>query len=233
LLIWLADLTSNTRLTIDMIRDELQRILAAGPLNIGEIHARQCSDTTFVLCHWRDAEPRESAQKSLRIYSDPLIARDLARFDGENRYRPLKGAPTLPDGWQLRLDSVDAVRLALDFIYPGALASWLAWREKRVEPAELKSTLGRQTGMYRVTSRLTNSEANDLAGWFCRSDRACLRTILWTIDGNRPDESLPSTKFDPRYDQLGQKRSAMPFLCIEACNLFVAEARKIVKQRQS
>jgi hypothetical protein len=220
-------------LAIDMICDELQRILTAGPLNIGEIHVRRLSDTSFVLSHWRDANPSEPAQKCLQIYSDPLIARDLARFDNQNRYRPLKGAPTMPDGWQLRLDSVDAVRLALDFIYPGAIASWLAWRENRVEPTDLKSTLSRQTGMYRVTSRLTNSEANHLAGWFCRSDRACLRTIMWTIDGNRPDESLPPTKFDPRYDQLGEKRSAMPFLCIEACNLFVAEARKIVKQRKS
>jgi hypothetical protein len=139
----------------------------------------------------------------------------------------------LPGGWQLRLDSVDAVRLALDFIYPGALASWLAWREKQVEPTDLRSTLSRQTGMYRVTSTLLDAEANQLAGSFCRSDRACLRTILWTIDGNRPDQSLPPTKFDPCYDQLGQKRSAIPFLCTEACNLFVAEARKIVKQRQS
>ena len=216
-----------------MIRDELQRILTDGPLHIGEIHVRRYSDASFVLCHWRDAAPPEPAQGFLRTYSNPLIARDIARFDGQNRYRLLKGAPTLPRGWQLRLDSVDAVRLALDFIYPGALASWLAWREKQIEPTELRSTLSRQTGMYRVTSTLLDAEANQLAGSFCRSDRACLRTILWTIDGNRPDQSLPPTKFDPCYDQLGQKRSAIPFLCTEACNLFVAEARKIVKQRQS
>jgi 4Fe-4S binding protein/cobalt chelatase family protein len=216
-----------------MICDELQRILADGPLHIGEIHVRRYTDASFVLCHWRDAAPHGPAQSFLRTYTDPLIARDLARFDSQNRYRPLKGAPTLSDGWQLRLDSVDAARLALDLIYPGALASWLAWREKQVEPTDLRSTLSRQTGIYRVTSRLMDSEANQLAGSICRSDRGCLRTILWAIDGNRPDQSLPLTKFDPGYDQLGQKRSAIPFLCIEPCNLFVAEARKIVKQRQS
>jgi 4Fe-4S iron-sulfur cluster binding domain/DR2241 stabilising domain len=214
-----------------MIHDQLQRILTAGPLNIGEIQVRRSSDTSFALRHWQDADPHKPG--SLRIYSDPRVARDLARFDVQNRYRPLKGAPTLPTGWELRLDSVGAVRLALDFFYPGALASWLAWREKRINPTDLRSTLSRQTGMYRVTAKLTNAEANQLAGSFCRSDRACLRTILWTLDGNRPDEILPPTKFDPKYDQLGQERSAIPFLCTEACNLFVAEARKIVKQRKS
>ena len=133
-----------------MIRDQLRRILAAGPLNIGEIQVRQLLDASFSLRHWRDADPDKSVQKPLRILTDPLAARDLARFDDQNRYRPLKGAPTLPTGWELQLDSLASVRLALDCIYPGALASWIAWRQKRVQPIDLRTTLSRQTGMYRV-----------------------------------------------------------------------------------
>jgi hypothetical protein len=216
-----------------MIREQLRRSLLAGPLNIGEIQLRRYSDTLFIMRHWRDASLAGPATKSLRIYSDPRVARELARYDDQKCYRPLKGAPTLPAGWELRLDSIAAVNLALDFFYPGALASWLAWKEDRVKPTDLKATLSRQTGMYRVAGKLANAEANDLAGSFCRSDGGCLRTILWTVEGNRPEGRLPVTKFDPNYDQLGQGRPAIPFLCIEACNLFVAEARKIVKQRQS
>jgi 4Fe-4S iron-sulfur cluster binding domain/DR2241 stabilising domain len=216
-----------------MIGDQLQRILAAGNLEIGEIIVRQITDTLFVVRHWLDAAPAEPARAALRLYTGPSAARDLVRFDREGRYRPLKGAPTLPTGWELQLDSIAAVKLALDFIYPGALASWFAWHEEQVKPVDLRVTLNRQTGMYRVTHKLTSTAAEELAGRFCRSDRACLRTILWTVDGKLPDGNLPVAKFKPHHDQLGQGRPAVPFLCIEACNLFVAEARKTVKKSPS
>jgi sirohydrochlorin cobaltochelatase len=211
-----------------MIRDRLQRILATGSLNLGEINARRLTDVLFIVRHRQDAEPGKAAK--LRTYTGPAAARDLARFDREGRYRPLKGAPTLPTGWELQLDSIDSLRLAIDAFYPGALAGWFAWEKRRVRPVDLRTTLNRQTGMYRVTQKLTDSEADDLAGRFCRSDGGCLRTILWTIEGKRPDGNLPETKFSIKYDQLGKHESAIPFLCLEACNLFVAEARKSVKQ---
>jgi sirohydrochlorin cobaltochelatase len=213
-----------------MIRDQLQCILANGSLNLGEINVRRLSDTLFVVRHWQDADPGKAAGADLRIYSGSAAARELARFDREGRYRPLKGAPTLPAGWELQLDSIDALKLAIDSFYPGALASWAARQEGRVNPVDLRVTLSRQTGMYRVTQKLTDAEANELAGRFCRSDHACLRTILWTTQGKRPDGNLPATKFEPKHDQLEQGRPTVPFLCLEACNLFIAEARKTVKQ---
>jgi hypothetical protein len=216
-----------------MIRDRLQRILASGSLSLGELNVRRITDTLFIVRHWQDADQGKASGSDLRVYIGPEAARHLAQFDGEGRYRPLKGAPTLPACWELRLDSIDALRLAIDSFYPGALASWVAWQENRIEPVDLRSTLNRQTGMYRVTRKLTSSEANELAGRFCRSDHACLRTILWTVEGKRPNKELPETKFAVAYDQLGQDRPAVPFLCVEACNLFVAEARRTVKQSSS
>jgi 4Fe-4S binding protein len=84
--------------------------------------------------------------------------------------------------------------------------------------------------MYRVTQKLTDQEADRLAGRFCHSNGGCLRTILWTIDGKHPGGNLPETKFSINHDQLGKQEPGIPFLCLEACNLFVAEARRIVKQ---
>jgi sirohydrochlorin cobaltochelatase len=214
-----------------MICDRLKCILATGSLNLGEINVRRVTDALFVLRHRQDAKSGNAAE--LRIYRGPAAARDLARFDREGRYRPLKGAPTLRDGWELQLDSIDSLRLAIDAFYPGALASWFAWEERRINPIDLRTTLNRQTGMYRVTQKLTDHDADRLAGRFCRSDGGCLRTILWTIDGQRPDGNLPETKFSIKHDQLGKHESAIPFLCIEACNLFVAEARRTVKQSRT
>jgi sirohydrochlorin cobaltochelatase len=212
-----------------MIRDRLQRILAVATLNLGEINARRVTDTLFIVRHRQDAELEEGAP--LRIYTGPANARDLARFDREGRYRSLKGAPTLPVGWELRLDSIDSLKLAIDFFYPGALASWFAWEDRQISPVDLRTTLNRQTGMYRVAQKLTDTEADELAGRFCRSNGACLRTILWTISGKRPDGNLPKTKFAITDDQLGKQDPAIPFLCLEPCNLFVAEARETVKRR--
>ena len=214
-----------------MIRDRLQRLLGIGSLNLGEINARRITDTFFIVRHREDAEPREAPP--LRIYTEPAAARDLARFDREGRFRPLKGAPTLPAGWELRLDSIDSLKLAIDYFYPGALASWFAREDRRINPVDLRTTLNRQTGMYRVTQKLTNAEADELAGRFCRSDGGCLRTILWTIAGKRPNGNLPETKFAISDDQLGKHDPAIPFLCLEACNLLVAEARETVKQRST
>jgi sirohydrochlorin cobaltochelatase len=224
----LTAIIAHRQLAIDMIRDRLQRVLANGSLNLGEINARRITDTLFIVRHREDAEPGKIA--TLQIYTGPAAARDLARFDRKGQYRPLKGAPTLPTGWELRLDSIDSLRLAIDSFYPGALASWLAWDEGRANPVDLRTTLNRQTGMYRVTQKLSNAQADELAGRFCRSNGGCLRTILWTIEGKRPDGNLPETKFLTQHDQLGKYEPAIPFLCWEACNLFVAEARKSVKQ---
>jgi sirohydrochlorin cobaltochelatase len=214
-----------------MIRDRLQRVLAIGSLNLGEINARRITDTSFIVRHRQDAGSEEGPP--LRVYTEPAAARDLARFDREGRFRPLKGAPNLPAGWELRLDSLDSLKLAIDYFYPGALASWFAWEDRRINPVDLRTTLNRQTGMYRVTQKLTDAEADGLAGRFCRSDGGCLRTILWTIKGKRPSGNLPETKFAIPDDQLGKHDPAIPFLCLEACNLFVAEARETVKQRST
>jgi hypothetical protein len=41
---------------------------------------------------------------------------------------------------------------------------------------------------------------------------------------------LPSEKFDPAFDQTGAGRPVIPLLCQEACNLLVAEARRVVQE---
>jgi len=58
-----------------------------------------------------------------------------------------------------------------------------------------------------------------------------LRTIQWKRDLSDAPAStlLPPEKFDPGFDQTGREESTLPLLCQEACNLLVAEARKVVK----
>jgi len=92
--------------------------------------------------------------------------------------------------------------------------------------------------MYRVAAKISDTQIDDVVADFCRSDSGCLRTILWKRDRNGAIAStkLPSEKFDAAYDQVSAIDSpgstppaTVPLLCQEACNLLVAQCRKVVK----
>ncbi|MDQ6859612.1 MAG: hypothetical protein M3032_00430 [Verrucomicrobiota bacterium] len=179
-----------------------------------------------MLCHCEDA-----TRGDLVEYDDANAATELARFDDLGKYRPLKTAPNLRHGWRLVLARVEEVRLAFDLFYPGRIAAFAAWKKDALVTTPLRETLGRQTGMYRVAGKISDADADSLIGNFCRSDGGCLRTILWRRDrtGRMPSSQLPTTKYDPEFDQTGRGEPAWPLLCQEACNLVVAAAREVVK----
>jgi hypothetical protein len=217
-------------------------------VGFGQILVRK-TGTGFVLLH-RDDE----FQKDLRAFSSPEDGIEIAKFDDAGNYRPLKTAPNLRHGWRLQLGTLAELKRALDYFYPGRLAVFLAWKSGQLHTTPLRKTLDRQSGMYRVAAKISGDQINDVVGDFCRSDGGCLRTILWTRDqrGAIASTKLPQEKFDPTYDQVSacsrrpvgdamrgsqsaQRRAShseaatIPLLCQEACNLLVAECRKVVK----
>ena len=211
----------------------LSQWIAAGVRHIGQILIAEKSGG-FLLSHRED----EEASGDLQLYRSPNDAAEIAKFDDAGNYRPLKTAPNLRHGWRLELVDLAALRLALDFFYPGRLATLAAWEENRLKPTALRVTLARQSGMYRVAARISDSEADALVGRFCRSrggEPGCLRTILWRRDerGAQASMRLPLEKFIAQIDQTGREERAIPLLCQEACNLLVAEARKVVKAEVS
>lgn len=204
----------------------LAKWVATGLRCIGQVSIEARDDGTFALTHREDA-----SRNDLVPYGQADEAASLARFDDAGNYRPLKTAPNLRHGWRLMLPDRSALGIALDLFYPGRLAAFAAWETGTLVTTPLRDTLDRQTGMYRPAARISDMEANTLVGNFCRSDGGCLRTILWKRDreGTLASTLLPSEKFDPAHDQTGFGRSIIPLLCQEACNLLVAEARKMVK----
>src|SRR5438067_677477 len=211
----------------------------AAPFYFGQILVTKRDVSGFVLFH-RDDAPLDR----LQTYLDAEEAVRIAKYDDAGNYRPLKTAPNLRHGWRLALATVEELRRALDYFYPSRLAVFGAWKSGYLKTTALRETLDRQSGMYRVATRISDPQINDLVADFCRSDSGCLRTILWKRDRNRVIAStkLPNEKFDPVYDQgtaSGPPGSAtpataaaaatVPLLCQEACNLLVAECRKVVK----
>ena len=200
-------------------------------LRIGQIVVREPVGGGYELRHERDVAQAEAA---LALHSDPEDAAALALYDDTGGYRPLKTAPNLRCGWRLVILDDPGLRLALDLFYPARMGAWRAFQAERLDTTPLRETLGRQTGMYRVTQKLTDDQADALVGRFCRSDGGCLRTILWrrNATGAMASTRLPPEKFDPAWDQTtGEEggKGFVPLLCQEACNLLVAEARAIVK----
>jgi len=215
----------------DTIARALEAMVTDGVCT-GEISVTK-TNAGFALSH-RDDEVRTDLQK----FSRPEDAIEIAKHDDAGNYRPLKTAPNLRHGWRLELGALEDLRRALDYFYPGRLAVFAAWRSGKLQTTPLRETLDRQSGMYHVAAKISDSQINDLVADFCRSNGGCLRTILWKrdADGAITSTKLPKEKFDPAYDQaqaLGGPGSTppatVPLLCQEACNLLIAECRKMVK----
>jgi sirohydrochlorin cobaltochelatase len=172
---------------------------------------------------WELRHADDAGRTDLVNHKHAVDARALANLDDAEAYRPLKTAPNLRRGWRLIVSNVSDLRRALDAFYPAMLEMWLANQAGEVVPVSLRGTLGRQTGMYRVTQKLTDAQAQELIARTCH-DGACLKTILWKLDAGQVVTSLPEEKFRPAGGD------AMPLLCQEACNILVAAARKVVKE---
>jgi sirohydrochlorin cobaltochelatase len=214
------------------MRNSIGRVLEAARFCVGQIVVQK-SDGCFVICH-RDDETLDESP----IFRSAEDAIEIAKYDDAGNYRPLKTAPNLRHGWRLELDTLEQLRCALDYFYPGRLAVFAAWKSDKLQTTSLRETLDRQSGMYRVAAKISDSQIDNLVADFCRSDGGCLRTILWKrdADGTVSSTKLPNEKFDPEYDQVpGLKRpespppATVPLLCQEACNLLIAECRKMVK----
>src|ERR1043166_9930676 len=186
--------------------DELLKRLISAPFYFGQILVRRASGSGFVLSH-RDDE----AADQLKIFRSAEDAIEIAKYDAAGNYRPLKTAPSLRHGWRLELQTPEDLRRALEYFYPGRIAMFAAWKSDQLRTTPLRETLDRQSGMYRVAAKISDSQINDLVGAFCRFNGGCLRTILWKRDANGAIAStkLPKEKFDPAYDQ-ARGRSRRP-----------------------
>jgi sirohydrochlorin cobaltochelatase len=209
--------------------DSIEKALAAVLSErgrIGQLLIERTNNGGFVVCHRED----ESGAR-LENFRKPGDAVEIARYDDAGKYRPLKTAPNLRHGWRLEVVDLEELRRALDYFYPGRLAMLAASTENRLSTTSLRETLDRQSGMYRVAAKISDEQIDDVVGDFCKSDGGCLRTILWKRDphGAVPSTKLPLGKFVPEHDQTGRGENAIPLLCQEACNLLVAECRKVVK----
>ena len=216
----------------NFIGQVLEAVLTASSY-FGQIVIQKIPTGRFVLFH-RDDETLDHVQ----VFRSAEDAIEIAKCDDAGNYRPLKTAPNLRHGWRLELDTLEQLKRALDYFYPGRMAVFAAWKSDKLRTRSLRETLDRQSGMYRVAAKISDSQIDDLVADFCRSNGGCLRTILWKRDacGTVASTKLPNEKFNPAYDQAEAPAqpgstipATVPLLCQEACNLLITECRKVVK----
>jgi 4Fe-4S iron-sulfur cluster binding domain/DR2241 stabilising domain len=166
----------------------------------------------FELRHQAD---RAAANETLAT----LIGTELrawAQSAAGGAFRPLKSAPNLRAGWRAVAADGAALDFLLHYLYPGAVADWFAAQSPHPPVTSYRQFTARQTGMYRITTMLTDDIAGAAIRACCHID-FCLKRRLWSVAGLEPEAA-------------GQK-TIIP--CLEPCALMLEFARKVARLEQN
>ncbi|MDS0474314.1 DR2241 family protein [Natrinema sp. 1APR25-10V2] len=164
-------------------------------------------ERVYDLWHVDDAD---SDLADLAVHDDPRDAREIATYDADGRYRPLKTAPTLSDGWAFTGLSGDELVETVEFFYPATVANWHRELRGNLDVDHWLETAERQTGIYDVIDDLPR-EAVAWMAEACCVDSQCLRRREWQYEEG---------------DDLAVDGGDGPFPCREPCSLVIAAARK-------
>lgn len=212
------------------IASKLQHLVASGIHRMGEIEIRtEVGNHAYMLCHWRDLDTASKPDfGGLEHFPDPAAARDISTYGTDQTYRFAKGQVNLKHGWVMTLESAEQLRQALDHFYPACLGLFLADAEGTIEVEHLRAKLNRQTGMYRFARSISDTGAQELVRTVCGPAHQCAKRILWRIDEDTPLEDSEASRYRGVPGDVPENQ-AIPLLCREACNHFVAECRRVAK----
>jgi sirohydrochlorin cobaltochelatase len=209
---------------------ELRNLIRSGFLRIGQIlFQTDVYGYPYVICHYEDAElSTEPAFGGLDVYHGPEAAREISTYAEDGAYRFTKGQTNLKRGWVMTLENEEDLRQAVDQFYPACLGLFLAQRDGTLDVQNLRDKLNRQTGMYRFARTVSDAGAQQLVQTICGPAHQCAKRILWKIDENTPLDDSEASRFKGIVGDLPETE-AIPLLCREACNHFVAECRRVAK----
>jgi len=178
----------------------------------GEIALTAHADSEYDVRHTDDTGvPAEE----LEAYDDPTKAREIAKFDDEGGYRPMRGETTLPTGWVFPSLDADGLTEVVRHIYPASLENRYLELNDALDVTQWDETSERQTGIYADVEELRGEPLRCATEAFCAS--RCVKRREWE---ESEDEKIDS-------------ESEGEFPCREACSLFVAGAREFVEQERS
>jgi hypothetical protein len=162
----------------------------------------------------RHVEDRATPSEELKLLST-LELRRHAMFNAAGQFRPLHSAPDLRTGWRTECHSAADLWRALQELYPGSIPDWFAALNTPPPVTNYRDYTNRQSGMYRITQALSDTQAAHVIRACC-PPAFCLKRRFWTVEGLPPD--APETK------------SKIP--CLEACAILLELARKASRIEQ-
>lgn len=212
---------------------QLRDLIRQGVHRIGEIDLHMdVYGYPYAICHHLDSDLcTEPAFGGLDLHEGPADARDLSTYSEDGTYRFTKGEVSLKRGWVMAFEDEEDLRLAIDQFYPSAVGLFLAYQKSSLETENLREKLERQTGMYVSAKTITDSGAQSLIQEVCGPAHRCAKRILWQIDAGTPLVDSEASRFNGILNGLTEKE-AIPLLCREACNHFVAECKKAAKREK-
>ncbi|MDX1952828.1 MAG: DR2241 family protein [Verrucomicrobiota bacterium] len=179
-----------------------------GSIRLGQVVIFLGEGNRFELRHQEDLteDPNSLSEADLKEL------RKIADFTASGQFRPLKSAPNLRKGWKHLTSTLPALEIALNILYPGALADRHALLTNRGKPTDYRPFTARQTGMYRITTMLSDEQAAASVRACCHL-RFCIKQRLWTV---------PNLPVDP-----AEEKSNIP--CLEPCAVMLEFARKSMR----
>ena len=109
------------------------------PWQMGQVRI----DLGYELRHAEDA-----GLDDLRELKSLAEIRELARLDPAGNFRPLRAEPNLRRGWRYHAANEQALRDALDYLYPAEVANAELWRAENLPITPWHETTARQTGRF-------------------------------------------------------------------------------------
>ena len=213
------------------ITSKLAQLLESGVHRIGEIEIQTANPNShFTICHHLDvALSQQPDFGGLPVHRGPDDAREISTYSEDGVFRFAKAETSLKRGWVMLLGTPEELRNALDQFYPAAIGLHLASLEHSLETEHLRDKLNRQTGMYRFARSISDRGAQQLVREVCGPAHQCARKILWQLDADTPLDDSEASRFNGIPGDVPEAE-AIPLICREACNHFVAECRKAAKK---
>ncbi|MBC7980336.1 MAG: hypothetical protein H7Y36_07210 [Armatimonadetes bacterium] len=209
----------------------LKKLIRSGLRQIGQIqiHPELC-EFSYGLFHLDDEGlATQPAFGGLEHFRGPEMARYLSTYAENGEYRFTKGKINLRRGWIMTLDNEHELLRALDQFYPACVALFNENQNGTLPIEDLREKLNRQTGMYRFARSISDEGAQNLIRKVCGPAHNCAKKILWKIDCETPLANSEASRFNGIPGGAAEEK-AIPLLCREACNHFVAECRIAAKQ---
>ncbi len=122
-----------------------------------------------------------------QLIDNPTALRERLSLTANGNFRALRTGTDLPRGWCVEANNFEALLAVLETIYPTAWIDYVQQQSQSLPIQTMEQVAARQTGIYRLVSKLPSERLPDIVAAHCGS---CVRHPTW-FDRSAADNKLP------------------------------------------